>query len=125
MKSKLVRDNIPSIIKKDGKKPIVRLANHEQKIQLLKEKLSKHPNVQSIAASDRVPVNQGNFSIVSKWDEQEVERNVLFHMMSVDDDYMTVLGTQMAEVLRLKSLWMKMPFLLMKRLYGNWEWLIR
>lgn len=39
MSPKLVRDNIPSIIKQSGKKPIVKLANKEQIIILLKNKL--------------------------------------------------------------------------------------
>jgi predicted house-cleaning noncanonical NTP pyrophosphatase (MazG superfamily) len=39
--SKLVRDNIPSIIKESGKKPIVRIASEQEMIDLLKEKLSE------------------------------------------------------------------------------------
>ena len=39
MNSKLVRDNIPSIISQSGKEPVITLASRAQKIKLLKDKL--------------------------------------------------------------------------------------
>jgi predicted house-cleaning noncanonical NTP pyrophosphatase (MazG superfamily) len=39
MQKKLVRDNIPQIIKRSGKKPVVTLASQNQMIELLKDKL--------------------------------------------------------------------------------------
>lgn len=39
MNSKIVRDNIPSIIKQSGQKALIHFANHEEKIKFLKLKL--------------------------------------------------------------------------------------
>jgi predicted house-cleaning noncanonical NTP pyrophosphatase (MazG superfamily) len=58
MNSKIVRDNIPSIIKKDGKKPIVKLANHDQKIKLLKLKLVEEAEEAQKAYSKKLLVEE-------------------------------------------------------------------
>jgi len=68
-----------------------------QYVDRLKAELSGHPAILKIAATDQVPVNQGNYSILSRWDGNTAQKRVMFHGMSVDENYFDLMGMTLVE----------------------------
>ena len=68
-----------------------------QSVDVLKAELLNHPAILKIAATDQVPVNQGNFTTISRWDGNDGEKRVMFHGMSADIDYFDLMGMTLVE----------------------------
>ncbi|MCK5148913.1 ABC transporter permease [bacterium] len=68
--------------------------NHESRkmVDVLMAELISEPDIIEIAASDQVPVNQGNFTTISRWDGNQGEKRVLFHGMSANAAYFDLFG---------------------------------
>jgi ABC-type antimicrobial peptide transport system permease subunit len=65
-------------------------------IDVIQDELRRNPHILGTAAADRVPVNQGNFTTITRWDGQNSEKRLMFHVMSVDENYIDLLGLKMA-----------------------------
>lgn len=61
-------------------------------IDLLKTELIGHPAILNVAATDQVPVNQGNYTTLSRWEGNTDHKRVMFHGMSVDENYFDLMG---------------------------------
>lgn len=68
-----------------------------KKVDVLKTALRQTPGVLKVAATDQVPINQGNYTTVTRWEGQVEEKRVQFHVMSIDEDYLGLMGMDMSE----------------------------
>lgn len=58
----------------------------------LADDLSRLPGVDQVALGNNVPVNMGNWQILSEWEGNTEETKLKFCLMQVDDQYLDMLG---------------------------------
>ena len=69
-----------------------RALSNSESINALASDIERLPGVTRVAIGGNIPVNMGNFNTLNKWEGNTEGRELRFHMMQVDDNYIDLLG---------------------------------
>jgi putative ABC transport system permease protein len=68
--------------------------SNSESINALASDIERLPGVTRVAIGGNIPVNMGNFNTLNKWEGNTEGRELRFHMMQVDDNYIDLLGLE-------------------------------
>ncbi|MCF8222041.1 MAG: ABC transporter permease [Bacteroidales bacterium] len=65
--------------------------------EIIAGEIKKMPGVANVAIGNNVPVNMGGWQVLRDWDGNDENKELKFHLIQVDDNYIDLLGFKMAQ----------------------------